>query len=93
MTFIPATAITLEYMAFLGTLFFVCFNVHKQKREGRFPLGEDARALRRAGEQLSRKLSALNEQFGWQFGALVVSPIVGLALPAWIAEAFGPVNP
>jgi len=84
MTFSSTVAGLVVYAALMSTLFWFVFHQRKKRREGRFPVPEDMRAMRRAGEQLSADLVRLDDRFDWNFLMLLTLPLAGLALPAWL---------
>lgn len=75
------------YSIFVLTAFMAVFLVRKKWREGRFPLGQDVRVMRRAGEHLSKQLEQQDECFFRGFMMLVFLPLLGLFVPVWIAQA------
>jgi hypothetical protein len=76
------------YAAVMTGLFCFVFLMRQRRRTSRFPLGDDVRAMRRAGEQLDRDLAVLNERFEIQCLLLLALPLVGLGLPLWITQPF-----
>lgn len=79
----------LVYLAALLGLFTWMFLQRKRRREGRFPVPEDFRAMRRPGESLSAELVKLSERFNNQFALMVAAPLIGLALPFLLVNSTG----
>jgi hypothetical protein len=80
---------TLVYLVLILGLFFWLFFQRKKRREGRFPIGEDIKALRRPGEHLSQELARLKDQFEFQFLTLLGLPLLGLFLPPLLVKIAG----
>jgi hypothetical protein len=79
----------LVYLAALLSLFTWLFLQRKRRREGRFPVPEDFRAMRRPGESLSAALVKLSERFNIQFALMLAGPLIGLALPFLLVNGAG----
>lgn len=80
------------FLVYLGAMVGLLFWVHgrrKQAREGRFPVPEDTKSLRRAGEHLSQELICLRDRFEFRFLLLLGLPLVGLLLPLGLLQAIG----
>lgn len=79
----------LVYLGLMLGLFWIAFVLRKRRREGRFPVPEDVRAMRLPGEQLSVDLARLGERFDSGFMMLLILPLVGLGLPILLASSLG----
>lgn len=77
------------YLGLMTGLFWLVFVLRKRRREGRFPVPEDMRAMRLPGEQLSADLLRLDNRFENAFLMLLVLPLLGLGLPIWLTSWLG----
>lgn len=68
------------YAAVMTGLFWFAFLQRKKRREGRFPVPEDVRAMRLPGEQLSADLLRLDDRFDNAFLMLMGLPLLGTGL-------------
>lgn len=75
------------YLGLMAGLFWFVFLLRKKRREGRFPVPEDMRAMRLPGEQLSADLLRLDDRFENGFLMLLVLPLLGLGLPIWLTSS------
>jgi hypothetical protein len=91
----PATLLVIFvlYSFLLLGLFWFAFLQRKRRREGKFPVPDDVRAMRCAGEQLSHDLVRLGERFDIQFLMLLVLPLLGFGFPLWLMKATGSAHP
>lgn len=76
------------YFSLSFGLLWILVVLRKRRTEGRFPIPDDVRAMRRPGEQLSVELAKLDERFDLQAAILLVSPLIGFALPFILTKPF-----
>lgn len=88
MSFSSTVVVIVVYAAVMSGLFWFVFLQRKKRREGKFPVPEDMRAMRLPGEQLSSDLVRLDDRFEWDFLLLMLLPLIGL-VPVWLTSALG----
>jgi hypothetical protein len=77
-----------SYFCLVFGLFCALLILRRRKTEGRFPIPDDVRAMRRPGEQLSVELAKLDERFDRHAGILLAFPLIGFALPFILTKPF-----
>ena len=75
----------------LGLFWFTCVQ-RRRRREGRFPVPEDIRAMRLPGEQLSADLARLTDRFETGFLMLLGLPLLGSWVPLALLPSLGSVR-
>jgi|GEM_PF-1488626 len=84
---LPTLVVFIVYLCLMLGLFWFVFLQRKKRREGKFPLPEDMRAMRLPGEQLSADLVRLDDRFVTNFLMLIALPLLGLGLPILVTSS------
>ncbi len=86
---VPTLITFVVYLGLMLGLFWFVFVLRKRRREGRFPVPEDVRAMRLPGEQLSADLARLDDRFDTSFLMLLGLPLLGPGLTFWLMPWLG----